>query len=131
MDNYKLVIIPLIGVILSQFIKFIIESIRVKKLLFNRLFYGSGGLPSSHAVLVSSLTSLIYLNYGFNSLFCVSLIFSFIVLYDSFGVRYQVGMQAKVLNEITSYKFNELVGHTFFEVLTGMIFGIFISLIFN
>lgn len=131
MEKYKLVIIPLLGVMLSQIIKFIIESIRAKKFLFNRLLNGSGGIPSSHACLVSSLTSLIYLNYGFNSLFSVSLIFSFIVLYDSFGVRYQVGLQAKVLNELTGYNLKELVGHTFFEVLVGVILGIIVSLTLN
>ena len=60
MSKYKLVIIPLLGVIISQVIKFVIESIKYKKILVNRLLNGSGGLPSSHATLVSSLTSLIY-----------------------------------------------------------------------
>ena len=76
MSKYKLIIIPLFGVIISQIIKFIIESIKYKKILFNRLINGSGGLPSSHATLVSSLTNLMYLNYGYSEYFVISLVFS-------------------------------------------------------
>ncbi len=132
MNKYKLIIIPLLGIIISQIIKFIIESIKYKKILVNRLLNGSGGLPSSHAVLVSSLTSLIYLNYGYSEYFAISLIFSLIILYDAVGVRYEVGKHAKILNEITNNKpLKELIGHTLIEVLCGIFLGIIVSIIFN
>lgn len=133
MNKYKLIIIPLLAIIISQIIKFVIESIKYKKILVNRLLNGSGGLPSSHAVLVSSLTSLIYLNYGYSEYFAISLIFSLIILYDAVGVRYEVGKHAKILNEITnsSKLLKELIGHTLIEVLCGIFLGIIVSIIFN
>lgn len=133
MSKCKLIIIPLFGVIISQIIKFIIESIKYKKILFNRLINGSGGLPSSHATLVSSLTSLMYLNYGYSEYFVISLVFSLIILYDAIGVRYEVGKHARILNELNSSSkpLKELIGHTLFEVLCGIILGCLISFLLN
>lgn len=133
MSKYKLIIIPLLGIIISQIIKFLIESIKYKKILVNRLLNGSGGLPSSHATFVSSLTSLIYLNYGYSEYFAISLIFSLIILYDAVGVRYEVGKHARVLNELNNFNkpLKELIGHTLYEVLCGIFLGIIISIIFN
>ncbi len=133
MSKYKLIIIPLFGVIISQIIKFIIESIKYKKILFNRLINGSGGLPSSHATLVSSLTSLMYLNYGYSEYFVISLVFSLIILYDAIGVRYEVGKHARILNELNSSSkpLKESIGHTLFEVLCGIILGCLISFLLN
>lgn len=133
MSKYKLIIIPLLGIIISQIIKFLIESIKYKKILVNRLLNGSGGLPSSHATLVSSLTSLIYLNYGYSEYFAISLIFSLIILYDAVGVRYEVGKHARVLNQLNNSNnpLKELIGHTLYEVLCGIFLGIIISIIFN
>lgn len=133
MSKCKLIIIPLFGVIISQIIKFIIESIKYKKILFNRLINGSGGLPSSHATLVSSLTSLMYLNYGYSEYFVISLLFSLIILYDAIGVRYEVGKHARILNELNSSSkpLKELIGHTLFEVLCGIILGCLISFLLN
>lgn len=133
MSKYKLIIIPLFGVIISQIIKFIMESIKYKKLLFNRLINGSGGFPSSHATLVSSLTSLMYLNYGYSEYFVISLVFSLIILYDAIGVRYEVGKHARILNELNNSNkpLKELIGHTLFEVLCGIILGCLISFLLN
>ncbi len=133
MSKCKLIIIPLFGVIISQIIKFIIESIKYKKILFNRLINGSGGFPSSHATLVSSLTSLMYLNYGYSEYFVISLVFSLIILYDAIGVRYEVGKHARILNELNSSSkpLKELIGHTLFEVLCGIILGCLISFLLN
>lgn len=133
MSKCKLIIIPLFGVIISQIIKFIIESIKYKKILFNRLINGSGGLPSSHATLVSSLTNLMYLNYGYSEYFVISLVFSLIILYDAIGVRYEVGKHARILNELNSSSkpLKELIGHTLFEVLCGIILGCLISFLLN
>lgn len=133
MSKCKLIIIPLFGVIISQIIKFIIESIKYKKILFNRLINGSGGFPSSHATLVSSLTSLMYLNYGYSEYFVISLVFSLIILYDAIGVRYEVGEHARILNELNSSSkpLKELIGHTLFEVLCGIILGCLISFLLN
>lgn len=139
MDNYKLIIIPFVGLILSQIIKFVLESIKYKKICLNRLFNGAGGMPSTHSTFVSSLTTVIYLEYGvYSSVFAIALIFSLIVIYDSMGVRYEAGKQAIVLNKIVKVVgvdknksiLKEKVGHTPIEVLCGIFLGIGTSLIF-
>ena len=138
MYKYKFIVIPLIGVILSQIIKFIIESIKNKKICLDRLFNGSGGMPSTHSTLVSSLTTLILLEYKLDSVyFAISLIFSLVIIYDSMGVRYQSGEQAKILNDIIKEInftkkmtiLKEKIGHKPIEVLCGILLGISVSLI--
>ena len=63
----KYIIIPLFVGVITQCIKFIIETIKTKKINILRLFDGMGGMPSTHSSLVSSLSTMIYLNYGINN----------------------------------------------------------------
>lgn len=109
---------------------------------------GSGGMPSSHAAFVSTLSTTIGLKYGFDSdLFAIVTVFSLIIIYDAGGVRRAVGEQANVLNHLIEHlelktinrnrekekiiieDLKELIGHTPFEVLAGAILGISIALI--
>ena len=139
MNDYKYIIIPILTVIISQLIKAIIETIRSGKFSLERLFNGSGGMPSSHSSLVISLLTLIFIDFGIDSIyFAICLIFGLIVLYDAMGIRYETGKQAEVLNEITkkinlgSIKFlKEKIGHKPIEVLGGIITGIVLALILN
>jgi len=100
----------------------------------------TGGMPSSHSAVVCSLTASIGFNgeLGISSnLFAFSLIFAFVVLRDSLGVRRSAGLLAKSLNilgrqtsEKTGIEFRpvkEIQGHTPLEVLVGMLLGIFIA----
>src|SRR5574344_148739 len=94
-------LVPLVAIVLSQIIKFFVEYFQNNKFNFKRLFDGSGGMPSSHSTLVSSLTMTICLKEGFNSIsFAICLIFSLVVLYDSMGVRYEAGKQEEAINKI-------------------------------
>lgn len=100
-----------------------------------------GGMPSSHS---SSVTTLFFLTgfwFGFSTpYFGIALFYGLIVIYDAAGVRRAVGKQAKILNIIIdefeisghtkSERFKELLGHTPFEVLVGIIIGLTIALIF-
>lgn len=127
------ILVPFFSLIVSQIIKFIIETIKYKKVCLERLFNGSGGMPSTHSAFVSSLTTLIYIYYGSNSLyFAISFIFSLIIIYDSVGVRYESGKHAEIINIITNNKnkLKEKLGHTLPEVICGIILGIMISLIY-
>lgn len=139
MSEYKYILIPLIAVFLSQIIKTVYEAYLYKRFDIKRFFNGSGGMPSSHSTLVTSLLTVIVLNDGFTSkYFAIALVFSIIVLYDAMGVRYESGKQAEVLNQITQ-KINikeiahlkERLGHKPIEVLGGIIAGITFALIFN
>lgn len=108
-------------------------------------FFTSGGMPSSHSSFVSTLAITVGLKYGFNSdLFAIVTVFSLIVTYDASGVRRAVGQQANVLNKLIKHMedksfasdkdllkedLKELIGHTPFEVLAGVLLGAIIALI--
>lgn len=122
-----------LGWFVAQFLKGIFAAIFKKKFTLER-FLGSGGMPSSHGAFVSSLLVAVFLYEGWDSpYFAISVVLAFIVVYDASGVRYAVGEQAKVLNEINERtpeeerffekKFQELVGHTRIECAVGCILG--------
>ena len=105
--------------------------------------FANGGMPSSHSSTVLALTTASAVQYGAGSaVFAISAILSIIVMNDAFGVRYETGEQAKILNRITRELFSgksedintglkELVGHTPFQVLVGAIVGIITALIYG
>ncbi len=135
---------------ISMLAWFIAQSLKVMHTLivdkrFNVLrFVGSGGMPSSHSAFVMSMTISIGEIHGYQStIFALSLGFALIVMYDAAGVRFAVGNQAIILNQmiedfhlrrkdkkLTEHRLKELVGHTQYEVLVGAILGIVISLLF-
>lgn len=129
MESLKYMIIPIITAVISQCIKIFIEFIKNKKFSLERLTFGMGGMPSTHSAVVSSLSTVIYLDYGISSFFAVTLIFSLIIIYDSMGIRYESGRQAKIINEITGGNLEEKIGHKPIESLIGVILGIIITLI--
>lgn len=129
---YKYLIIPFMTAVTCQVIKVLLEYIRTKRLNINRFFDGMGGMPSTHSALVSSITTIVYITYGNNSiLFAITLFFSLIVIYDSMGIRYESGEQAKVLNKLSNTNLKEMLGHKPIECLIGVLFGILFSIIFN
>jgi len=142
MKEYIYLIVPFTSLILAQIIKFTIESIQNKKLMWARLFNGSAGMPSSHTSFSFSLTVLILLIHGETSpLFAISLIFSFIVAYDAMGVRLESGKQAEAINtivnemfrakpKITIARLKEQIGHQPLEVLVGMLLGTIVSMVY-
>lgn len=132
MTSLKYIIIPILTALLCQTIKVIIETIKYKKIDILRFFDGMGGMPSTHSALVTSITTLIYLDHGVTSvLFSITLIFSLIIIYDSMGIRYESGNQAKVLNKAFGTKLKERLGHKPIETLVGVIFGIIVSILLN
>lgn len=142
MSSYKYIIIPLITIVICQIIKFTIESILSKKLKWNRLFNGAGGMPSAHTSFSASLTTLIGFCQGFDSpIFAVALVFTFIVSYDSMGLRLESEKQAIAINHIMDSLFTkqpkkayqhlkEELGHKPIEVLMGLLLGILVSVIY-
>lgn len=131
-------IAALFGWFVAQTLKVIYVLLREHRWDFKR-FIGSGGMPSSHASFVTSITTMVGLVNGFDSpLFAVCFVMACVVMYDAAGVRRAAGMQAKILNqmvdnwnespEIQGKRLKELLGHTPFEVIAGAALGIFISL---
>jgi hypothetical protein len=101
-----------------------------------RVFYKTGGMPSSHAATVVSLATSIYLKEGVTALFVSTLIFGLVIMSDAMGIRQSAGKQAQVLNEIMEdirlkkFKVNrlyEILGHTPRQVLAGSLLGIIVA----
>ena len=143
LNHYKLVIIPILALVICQIIKFSIESLKSKKLKWGRLFNGSGGMPSSHTSFSTSLTTIMGLQFGFDSpFFAISLVFTLIIAYDSMGLRMQSGKQAEAINviidelfdqdiKINLDKLKEELGHKPLEVVGGVILGVITSIVLN
>ena len=140
MKQYKFLLVPFLTLLICQIIKFTIESIMNKKLLWGRLFNGAGGMPSSHASFATSLTTMLGLNLGFDSpAFAIALIFTLIVSYDAMGLRMESGLQAEAINKIYDEifkdkgmkKLKEKLGHKPQEVFAGIIRGIISAILFT
>ncbi|CEI73692.1 MULTISPECIES: divergent PAP2 family protein [Romboutsia] len=134
----KVLGISIFACFLAQFIK--IFTGKDKRIEISRLFT-SGGMPSSHSSFVTSLSTLVGIERGFQSTdFAIVCVFSLIIMYDATGVRRSVGKQAAILNQIIDdvqhrkpikhERLKELVGHTPKEVLFGAILGILVALYF-
>lgn len=138
--EYKYITVPILIWFGIQLFKLIYDLVKTKKFNFKRILQ-AGGMPSSHSGVVVSLTTMIAKDVGVNSpLFAVSLIFSFVVMYDAAGVRRAAGKQAKLLNKIVetpgltslqvSERLVEVLGHTPVQVIVGAIIGLVVGLIF-
>lgn len=139
-ENHVLVA-ALLAWLIAQLLKGILYFIQNRKMNWDR-FWGSGGMPSSHAALVTSLVMSIAIEDGgiSSTSFAIALVFAFVVIYDATGVRYATGEQGKVLNKINELKgdenklfekdFKELIGHTKLEVFAGSVLGIAVAIIY-
>jgi len=122
---------------LAQSIKFFVELI-FRRNLNLRLLVSASGMPSSHASLVTALSTGVAIKESTgSSVFLVSLAFAAIVMYDAAGVRRAAMIQARILNQIIDElfqghpigetKLRELLGHTPVQVLAGAALGIAIA----
>lgn len=111
---------------------------RTPREILATLFWRTGGMPSSHAALVSSMATSVAFREGVSSnLFVVSFWLALIVMRDAVGVRRSSGIQARVLNllgrnmadrlSIEYHPVKEVNGHTPLEVVVGGLLGIFIA----
>lgn len=100
-----------------------------------------GGFPSSHTSTVSALSLSVGLVEGFDStLFAITCVFSFIVIYDAVNVRYYAGkgiqltkqlisdlsdvMALKLDDPIYFEKIKDVLGHRMIEAIGGFVLGI-------
>lgn len=125
--------------LLAQIIKTILTMIHTKRFVAERLL-GAGGMPSAHSAAVCALTWGVERRCGLQSPdFALSMIFSFVVMYDAMSVRRAIGEHAKLLNKIVEIKgserqddcqkgLKEHQGHTPLEVFAGAVLGSVVSL---
>lgn len=138
--NNHILIISIAACLMAQLLKLIIELIRHGKVNLKYLVT-TGGMPSAHSTLVSSLATGVGIKEGWNSSgFAIACLFAVIVMYDAAGVRQAAGKQARILNqildgffedgkEVDEERLKELLGHTPFQVLVGLALGVGISLV--
>lgn len=119
-----LFLIPLVVLVLCELTKCLIESWKRGEIMFDHLFH-AGGFPSSHSAFVTSLLIVVARKTGVESVeFAISLVFASLIWYDAFHSRREIGLQAEVLNRLQRWKhFTTQLGHSFKEVLGGIIFG--------
>lgn len=130
---------------ITQVLKPILYYLLHKKWNFQLLF-DSGGLPSSHTSMVTSLVLSVGLLEKFSStIFAVTVVFAFITMYDAANVRYYAGkniqLTRKLIDDLKtseSYtqifedpiydiRIKEILGHKWFEVFTGAILGLLVA----
>ena len=133
------------GWFLSQFIKGIITLLNTRtrniKEVLEAMFWRTGGMPSSHAAVVASMTAAVAFAEGIGSnLFAVSLFVAMVVMRDAMGVRRASGLQARALNLLGKqlaekqgtefFPVKEIRGHHPLEVIVGALLGVFIAAAF-
>ena len=103
----------------------------------------SGGMPSTHTATVAGLTVSAFLVYGPGGFeFPMAFFFAMVVIYDSRKVRYETGLQGKILNHMADRErkqggdpyfesvpvLDEAAGHTSAEVAAGLALGAAVAL---
>ncbi len=102
-----------------------------------KMFFSTGGMPSSHTATVTAMAVSVYLLEGVSNLFVVCFIMAIVVISDAIGVRRAAGKQAKVLNTLINElayargfrmkRLYELLGHTPKQAVGGIILGIIVA----
>ena len=97
-----------------------------------------GGMPSAHSASVTALSTCIGFERGWHSpMFGMAAFFSLLIIYDATGIRQAASRQAQLLNQmledlktqhtIRGERLVERLGHTYVEVLAGMVYGFFVA----
>ncbi len=136
--SFNKLFFPIIAAgVLSQGIKFLMHAWKHKKADLALLVFEPGGMPSTHAAVVTALTTTLYLRRVDTATFAVSLIFSLIVMTDAIGVRREAGETARRMNQLIITmrrtrieKVHEVFGHTPVQVVAGVILGLVVALFF-
>ncbi len=97
-----------------------------------------GGMPSSHASLVSAAAHAVGLYHGFDTpVFAVAVVLASVVVYDATGIRRQAGLHAEIINTmihdlahghpLRGEQLREVLGHTPLEAIAGLLWGIAVA----
>jgi acid phosphatase family membrane protein YuiD len=119
-------------------IKFLITSVRQRRLAFNLV--GNGGFPSNHSAVVTCMATLIALHEGISHpAFGVAVTLAFIVMIDANSLRQHVGRHAAAINRLARHDaagagtsdsarghthLRERMGHTLVEIAGGIVTGV-------
>ena len=131
-----------VATIVAQVLKVVLVLITERRLAMDRLLE-TGGMPSSHSAAVGAIAVVLGLQHGFGSpFFAIAAVFGSIVIYDATGIRRAAGKQAELINDLVNelaHLFDEgfrpqalktLLGHTYPQVVVGVLLGIGTGLMF-
>ncbi|NOQ67949.1 hypothetical protein GQ568_00740 [Patescibacteria group bacterium] len=136
---YPIVLIPIIIGITTQLTKFLLSIIKYKKIELKYLLI-SGHMPSAHTAFVVSITTIVaHFETIYSTIFAITFVFSYIVVYDALKIRINIGENGKIINKLVreipginkdDYPIlRERVGHKPLEVLVGGIYGFFMTIL--
>ena len=133
--NNKLLFWSLISCLTAQVLKIVFNFFSAGEIRINIIFE-TGGMPSSHSALITSLTAGLGMDLGFDDpIFALAVGISLIVMYDASGVRRSAGLNAREINKLSksfdeksTLHLKETLGHSKLEVIVGSMIGPFISL---
>jgi len=130
----KIFIAAIASLILSQLIKLIILSIKIKKLKLS-YFFEPSGMPSTNVAVITSLATAIYLSEGFSTVFFVTLAILAFVSQEMLLGRKTIDRHAEIVNSILNelgrrYKpIKRKWSHSPLEVIVGLLLGIVVAYI--
>jgi uncharacterized protein len=133
MADYIYLLTPVLGWLAAQGLKFLF-SLRKDGITVSDVWQ-SGGMPSSHAAFMVSLSTVVLLSEGITSiLFAITAAVTAIILYDAIGVRRTVGEQVDAIRELAKNtklktEVHTARGHTPLEVAVGSLVGVVVGLI--
>ena len=128
--NNKLLFWSLFSCLTAQILKIVFNFFSAGELRIGIIFE-TGGMPSSHSALITSLTSGLGMELGFDDpIFALAVGISLIVMYDASGVRRSAGLNAKEINKLSksfdensTLNLKETLGHSKLEVIVGSLIG--------
>lgn len=127
--DYSYLITPFLAWLICGLTKFLVNSIKSKRLAFDLIGYG--GMPSNHSAIVSSMASLTAFKDGIDTpAFGVALTLAFIVILDANGLRKKMEQHAIEINKLKNYKepiLRERIGHSKLEIIIGFFLGILVG----
>ncbi|MFA6304974.1 MAG: divergent PAP2 family protein [Patescibacteria group bacterium] len=131
----KYFLIPIAISLIVHGIKLILDFSKGRFSWHKSMHYG--GMPSSHAALVTSLATIIYLNQGLSAAFGISFVLAVIVMRDAIGFRGYLSEHGRVLNKLIKdlpdeeeYKYpvlQETIAHTWAQIIVGGVLGIILT----
>ncbi|MFZ2125892.1 MAG: divergent PAP2 family protein [Candidatus Microsaccharimonas sp.] len=129
------IIAAVVGWVVAQGLKAIIQSIKGRNINNLRQLYLSGGMPSAHSATVLAVTTVIGFKDGFGSaVFGLAFLVVLIVTYDAMMVRRSSGEQGASLTALIKEQKSKVrlprvaKGHTPFEVLAGVVVGVLVGI---
>lgn len=120
-----------LGWIVAQLSKYVVASVRHRKLASYRQLYISGHMPSAHsATVIAVLVTIGYFDGIYSGLFGLALVFTCVVIYDAMMVRRSSGEQGIALTALMKEQKSKVLfprvamGHTPLEVAVGCLLGV-------